>query len=125
MGWTYWGAEPRGTDEILRDEFRDTKIRATAIVGGVWYAAVQPKDKTYTTALVVLTERKGAGFGYKPMSEEMGPHAVRCPPSIIALLSPVEELDVGPQGQEWARLWREACARETEGLPNRSREMAR
>lgn len=115
MGWTYWQSEPRSTDEVLRAEYGQHTILASACKGGVWYAALKPSGASYVTALVVLYERKGGGFGYKPMDEGMGPNAADCPGSVLRLLSPVSDLPIPAVCREWAQKWREACAAKVEG----------
>ena len=114
MGWTSWDNEHRSTDEILRGELTWRKhdeatgdrhtIIASALVGTTWYGALEyvpvVGDRT-VIALVVLTSRRGGGFTYKDMSENMGPYEAQCPKRILDLLTE-------PQS-EYARLWREKC----------------
>ena len=114
MGWTSWDHEARSTDEILRGELTWRKhdeatgdrhtIIASALVGTTWYGALEyvpvVGDRT-VIALVVLTSRRGGGFTYKDMSENMGPYEAQCPKRILDLLTE-------PQS-EYAREWRERC----------------
>lgn len=110
MGWLY-GRDHRPTDEILRENFtRDgQRVLASATVGRAWYAALACRDRkngnAIVTALVVLFDRSGGGFGYKDMDETMGPNERSCPERILALLSPLDRFsDPG-----FAAGWRQAC----------------
>ena len=81
-------------------------------MGSTWYAAVHviTPDVDCVTALVFLTRgSERSGFGYKDMTETMGPIEDRCPPRILDLLSPVEQLGQGEQAAEWAKEWRARC----------------
>lgn len=51
-------------------------------------------------------------YGYKLIDEGAGPTAAHCPPEILRLLSPVEDI-YPPQsfGREYAAQWREKCRR--------------
>lgn len=84
------------------------KILASAMVGSVFYAAVQnnedaPSYPGETWALVVLTHRSSGyfNFTYKDMDEGMGPAEAECPDKILDLLSPTED--------KYALEWRAAC----------------
>jgi len=79
-------------------------ILASALVGSTWYAAQRierASEKPFTTALVVLTTRRGGCFGYKDMSEACGPCEVDCPKRIMDLLSPVSDLPHASCAQDW------------------------
>ena len=90
------------------------RVLASSFVGTTWYAAVRhigPRTKErpafdFVTAYVFLRHH---GFGYKCMSETMGPITSDCPGYILDMLSPVEQLGVGPESAEWATDWRERC----------------
>jgi hypothetical protein len=74
---------------------RDGKILASAMVGNVFYAAVEQQegqpDAGKVWALVVLTYRSSGyfNFTYKEMDETDGPHEAVCPDKILDLLSPI------------------------------------
>jgi hypothetical protein len=76
---------------------------------GAYYAACQSYDADgpkETFAIICLVKwnpgaRSGEEFGYKDMTETMGPYHYDCPASILDLL--------GPPGNEYAANWREAC----------------
>ena len=90
-------------------------------VGSAWYLAIRlvPKpgeaiagpvlrgylpDATgaVTYAGVILTGRHDGEWGYKDMSESMGPSQAEAPLKLLALLSPLD-----PQAETYAARWRE------------------
>lgn len=84
------------------------EIVASATVGSTWYAAVRHThaDGTFETfAVICLTSKgsrkRGDGFGYKDMSEDMGPVECSCPARILDLLTPTDS--------EYANDWRQRC----------------
>ena len=95
------------------------KLIASAMKGSTYYAAAMPlyeyvknPDGTETKQPVPENERKVYGFvfltyvkkgrfGYKPMSEDMGPGESACPRSVLKHLSPTDN--------KWAQEWRERC----------------
>jgi hypothetical protein len=84
-----------------------------AAVRGVIYAAVQPEDKStaqiYTRCAVVLfSNNKREGFGYKVMDETMGPYEANCPDRIMRLLSPLQDIPCSSDAETW-RERVEAC----------------
>ncbi|WP_420991430.1 DUF6927 domain-containing protein [Cupriavidus sp. 30B13] len=124
MGWTETH-KPKG--EPLADCFHrhgatrwseDSPYRyrvlASALVhASTWYAAVERVEKTtgerIVFALIFLVRMYkakhpgGYNFGYKDMSEDMGPIEARCPERILDLLTPTESAH--------ANAWRAACRR--------------
>jgi len=128
MGWSIYSAasspqnKEQEYDEIRRlctwdgDKATNTLVDAKK-VGSTWYAAMRitPKDETHTDsqyiadddgsfviAVVFLTSRERGEWGYKDMSESMGPCYYDCPASILALLSPLT-------GEGYAKEWRAKC----------------
>ena len=83
------------------------EIVATATVGSVWYAAVKrtmADGACETFALVCLTSKgnqRGDGFGYKTMSDGVGPIECACPARILDLLTPTDS--------KFANDWRQRC----------------
>ena len=77
--------------------------------GSAYYAAVEPYDdrgKGSVFAIICLVRwapkaRNGENFGFKDMSENMGPCERRCPASVLDLL--------GPTDNAYALEWRQAC----------------
>jgi hypothetical protein len=120
MGWTYAferPADPRAAlDRLLTwsDQRGTRRVLDSAIVRlRVYYAAVEhiaPDGGRQVWAAVFLVDfRRGAdglAFGYKDMTEHMGPVESECPERILRRLTPLTEAE-DPQG--WARAWRERC----------------
>jgi len=48
-------------------------------------------------------------FGYKDMSEDMGPCEAKCPRRILDLLSPLDAGQFDGKALEWATTWRQRC----------------
>lgn len=92
----------------VRDDHRLTVLKSS-MVGHTYYAAaerIKGKDKREVFAIVCLTfsrpaARDGYTFGYKDMTEHMGPCESDCPASILDLLTEIE-------GQ-YASDWRARC----------------
>lgn len=119
MGWLYMpslGAfdTPKGylEDQFTYDgETKTSSIVASATVGmRTWYAACRQVNKSTgraeTFAIVCLIrynlrDKEGMIFGYKDMSEHMGPCESECPTKILDLL--------GPTDSEYALAWRQRC----------------
>jgi len=111
MGWLFYDAtnyKPNG--EVDRKKEIDTTfsdhytLLKSSMVGTVYYAAARNERTKNVVAYVVLTssdKRGGFNFGYKDMSENMGPCEATCPKSILKLLTPTDN--------EYAKSWRERC----------------
>ena len=120
MGWTYSyerPADPKGAlDARLTwsDARGRRRVLDSAIVRlRVYYAAVEhiaPDGARQVWAAVFLVDfRRGADglvFGYKDMTEHMGPVESACPERILRRLTPLTDAD-DPQG--YARAWRARC----------------
>lgn len=113
MGWTFL-YEPEDEAKFIRSIFEPYRIVKARKVGTIWFVATElekhipqfePNPETGNTTLlwVVLTKRSNWEFGYKDMSEDMGPNAVyaRCPKSVLKVLSPTTN--------EYALRFREDC----------------
>lgn len=115
MGWTYARFTPRTKTEaaefLTRELLGNTgRALAHAWHGSTLYAAIQEDDGT-TWGLVVLTKTNrrdpdGFCFGYKEMSEDMGPYHIDCPPRILDLLTPTSST--------FAQDWRARCRAQQE-----------
>ena len=105
MGWTYTHKDKGVTGEaFFRHEFPTMEFLGCATVNRVFYAAVRsPSNPSEVWALVCLTNycRGEFNFGYKDMSEHMGPYEAKCPASILGLLTPTDS--------EYANDWRARC----------------
>ena len=112
MRWTYLRRPVKDPVDYLRTEFTvESEVLAQRVVdaarvGSTVYMAIECGDRStgrrYTLAGIVLIADGRDGFGYKDMSECMGPYECSCPDRIMRLLSPVESL---PQ-PGWAAEWR-------------------
>ena len=119
MGWTY-GARDRksNTREWFTEEFswsnerQTVKVLDVAPIGSTVYMALETRPTSDPAlfprevfALVVLTswnKRDPAfNFGWKDISEDMGPYQCNCPKRILDLLTPTDN--------EWANEWRNKC----------------
>jgi hypothetical protein len=121
MGWTFTNKGSQTTREFFEKEFnydkpdgRSGKILAFSATWTVAYMAYEVKvpaidglpAKTDVIGIVCLLRHvpraaDGYTFGYKDMSEEMGPNESRCPKSILDLLTPTT--------YEYALAWRQRC----------------
>ena len=118
MGWLYLqslgGFEtPRAylDDQFTyeRETVRSTVLRSALIRMRTYYAAVEqvradrPRDVFAVVCLVRYNPRDAEGyvFGYKDMTEHMGPNEAECPAAILDLLTPTEA--------EYAVAWRRRC----------------
>jgi len=129
MGWTYTRREPHQKHiDFFRTEFDGPHHQLLDISGtlGTLYGAMRvsrPEQEPFVIGLVVLTNwRHGDrlyNFGWKDMSEEMGPCEARAPRRILDLLTPLDEMErrgIFTDGS--ARNWRTRCE---ENLARRSR----
>ena len=84
------------------------EVVKSAMVGSTYYAAVRTTnsetgyDKIWGAVVLTSTKKDdGFNFGYKDMSEDMGPCYYDCPKRILDLLSPTDN--------EYALNWRRKC----------------
>ncbi len=119
MGWLYMQTlrGHAGPREYLDDQYTfddpiaSVRVLGSALVGmRTYYAAVEqvriPSGERTVSAIVCLVrynlrDRQGYIFGYKNMSEEMGPNESRCPKAVLDLLTPTTSPN--------AQAWRERC----------------
>ncbi len=119
MGWLYMQSLKghAGPRQYLDAQFTferpeaTSKVLRSALVGmRVYYAAVEQlriatgeREVWAAICLVRYNPRDPEGyiFGYKDMSESMGPHECECPKSILDLLTPTDA--------QYARQWRARC----------------
>lgn len=118
MGWLYMQTlggfdSPRA---YLDDQFtyetetvRSTVLRSSLVKTRTYYAAIEqvrpdkPREVFAAVCLVRYNprDREGYIFGYKDMTEHMGPNEAECPAAILDLLTPTDH--------EYAKPWRERC----------------
>lgn len=100
-------AEIRGIFNKRYEVVKDT------MKGSVYYGALRNTESGEVSAVVVLTHtnmKDFFNFGYKLISEDMGPAESECPASILSLLSPTES--------QWANEWRDRCRKSIEEKKN-------
>lgn len=128
MGTTFEHRAPGvDTDDFFNGVINQgwgTVIAAAATLR-VAYLAVQTKDGVAGAACPIhwCPRDEMCNFGYKIVSEDMGPGDARCPARILDLLSPLEDLYCG-HSLEHARSWREASRRHLERLEAASKVRA-
>lgn len=103
MGWTYTHRDKGTTNKefFLKDFDHGTTFHAHGTVNGIFYAAVEsPRRPGEVWALVALTNwvpSEHFNFGFKDMSEDMGPGVHRAPLSVLNALTPTDH----PIALEW------------------------
>jgi hypothetical protein len=117
MGWIYQNDPVDDPVAYLIAEFtcdgehRSLQVLDAARVGKTVYMAIKSTDKasgaSYVFAAVVLiSNTKKNGFGYKDMDESMGPCQCACPERIMSLLTPIADLP----NPGYAAGWRDRVA---------------
>ena len=112
MGWLYRHDpidDPVAylTNQYNHDgEHRIYRVLAAARVTNTVYMAVKITEKTtgksYVLAAVILiSNTKKHGFGYKDMDETVGPCECACPNRIMRLLSPIEDIPNPSYAADW------------------------
>ena len=120
MGWTYTNKGSQTTKEFFEKEFnydkdgRSGKILRFSATWTTAYMAYECKvpvmgelpARTDVIGIVCLIRHvpnasDGFTFGYKDMTEDMGPNESKCPKTILELLTPTTS--------EYANNWRKAC----------------
>ena len=124
MGWLFMNSMGRfaSPKAYLEDQFtyptdtRTSRILRSALVGmSTWYGACEQIDKSTGArevfAIVCLVKynprsKDGHVFGYKDMTEHMGPCEASCPAAILDLLTQTDD--------EHALDWRKRCRKAIE-----------
>lgn len=124
MGWTWYHATTDITKTANRKKELDThwteetkttkaEVLKSSMVGTVYYSAIKWTDKEKGTsevfAMVCKTRTailEYLNFGYKDMTEDMGPYCYDCPQSILKLLTPTDD--------QYSNDWRKACQENAE-----------
>jgi hypothetical protein len=112
MGWLYQNnpfADPVAelTARFTSDgHTRTWLVLAAARVANTVYMAVESADKatgeSYVFAAVILiSNTKKHGFGYKDMDESVGPYQCDCPERIMRLLTPIGDLPNPGYAADW------------------------
>lgn len=104
MGWTFTHRE-RGTTDLdwFRRQFgTGYELIDGMTVGRTFYGAVRDEDGKVSAAVILINRNRGEfNFGYKDMTEAMGPGEARCPERILDQLTPTDS--------EYANEWRARC----------------
>jgi hypothetical protein len=112
MGWLY---QDEPIDNPLAylmaeynyaDDWHTMQTLDGARVGNTVYLAVKSTDtkpgRSFVLAAVILiSNTKRHGFGYKSMDERMGPCECACPDRIMRLLSPITDLPDAGYAADW------------------------
>jgi hypothetical protein len=112
MGWLYHRDPIDDPVAYLTDQFnhegehRMNRVLGAARVANTVYMAVGCTDKTtgksfVLAAVVLISNTQKHGFGYKDMTETMGPCECACPDRIMRLLSPVTDIPNPGYAAEW------------------------
>jgi hypothetical protein len=112
MGWLYKHDSVDDPVAYLTDQYnhdgehRTYRVLAAARVANTVYMAVKITEKaignSYVLAAVILiSNTRKHGFGYKDMDETMGPGECACPDRIMRLLSPIEDIPNPSYAAEW------------------------
>ncbi len=128
MGWTFTHRE-KGTSnkDWFANQFEGNGFEILDVASGSMnrnnvYIAMRLPDGN-VTAVACLTRwvpKEHFNYGWKDMSEEMGPHITDCPRRIMDLLSPVDDLfPVGSSSREWAQAWRDKVDAFREKMDNK------
>ena len=93
MGWMFYHRDPKAETnaEHFATKFVDhMTIVAHGTVDHVFYAAVHDARDDETSAFIALTQWRNHhyNFGYKDMSETMGPVVHKAPKAVLAALTP-------------------------------------
>ena len=112
MGWLYRHDPIDDPVAYLTDQFnhdgehRMNRVLGAARVANTVYMAVECTDKTtgksfVLAAVVLISNTRKHGFGYKDMTETIGPCECACPDRIMRLLSPVADIPNPSYATEW------------------------
>jgi hypothetical protein len=112
MGWLYKD-EPidNPVDYLINRYTHDgerslNQVLAAARVANTVYMAIKYTDKATSksfvfAAVVLISNTRKHGFGYKDMDETMGPCECACPDRIMRLLSPVADIPNPSYAADW------------------------
>ena len=112
MGWLYKHDPIDDPVAYLTGQFTHTSEQRTnrvldaARVASTVYMAIESTDKTtgksfVFAAVILISNTRKHGFGYKDMTETMGPCECACPDRIMRLLSPVTDIPNPSYAADW------------------------
>jgi hypothetical protein len=112
MGWLYRHDPINDPVAYLTDQFnhddehRTCRVLGAARVANTVYMAIECTEKATAksfvlAAVILISNTQKHGFGYKDMTETMGPCECACPDRIMRLLSPVADIPNPSYAAEW------------------------
>ncbi len=112
MGWLYRHDPIDDPVAHLTEKFnhesehRIGQVLDAARVGSTVYMAIRTTEKVtgapfVFAAVILISNTMKNGFGYKDMTETMGPRECACPERIMRLLSPVEDIPDPSYAADW------------------------
>jgi len=109
MGWTFtFRPSGQSTRDFFASEFSGETgevLDVAAPKSGEVYVAYRQKGGKVLCIACLTKGKSGSQFGYKDMSESMGPHMYHCPKRVLDKLSPAAEIFTG-KALEYALSWR-------------------
>lgn len=103
---------------FLDQEMTSTRhhVVRSAMIGGIYYAAVKNLETTLVLAAVIKTESGQGMFTFKTMDETMNPYYYDCPKKILDLLTPIDDMEkhrhlmkIGESCIRNSAAWRDTC----------------
>ena len=112
MGWLYKNEPIDDPVEYLIDRYTHDgerslhQVLAAARVANTVYMAIKYTEKAtgksfVFAAVILVSNTREHGFGYKDMDETMGPCECACPDRIMRLLSPVADIPNPSYAADW------------------------
>jgi hypothetical protein len=88
------------------DDTYDQQPLDGARAGNTVYLAIRSTEKAtgrsfIFAAVILISNTRKHGFGYKDQTETMGPHQYDCPERIMRLLSPIADLPRAGYAADW------------------------
>lgn len=121
-------------DREMTSENGSHAVLKSSFVGSTYYAAIKITKQgessddspvVFVLGAVIKTNCYQGEFYFKSMDETAGPVQSQCPPGILKLLTPLDDLErlgvVSGNGKEWAAKWRERCRKHAEAKRLRAR----
>jgi hypothetical protein len=93
MGWTVMYDHPSSADAYFREQLADgyTVLESATVNLSEYYAATRDNSSGTVDCFVAMIRWSRDSFGYKDMSESMGPGICNAPAKVLDLLSPLPE----------------------------------
>jgi hypothetical protein len=108
MGWLYQYDPVENPVAYLAEKYNcgTLQVLAAARVGSTVYMAIRSTEKASAAshvfaAVILISNTRKHGFGYKDMDESMGPCQCDCPARIMRLLTPIADLPNPGYAADW------------------------